>query len=121
NYRLIIAVPWFWLALFFVLPFCFILKISLSEAILAQPPYLDWWRETEEGLITIKLNLGNYQRLLSDSLYLHALLGSVKIAVISTLLCLLLGYPMAYAIANAPLSWRLPLLMLIILPFWTSF
>jgi len=121
SHRLIIAVPWFWLALFFVLPFCFVLKISLSEAVLAQPPYLDWLRETEQGLVTIKLNMGNYQRLFSDSLYLHALLGSFKIAALSTLFCLLLGYPMAYAIASAPLHWRLPLLMLIILPFWTSF
>lgn len=88
---------------------------------MAQPPYLDWFRETEQGLVTLKLNFGNYQRLFSDSLYVHALIGTLKIAAISTLLCLLLGYPMAYAIANSPLHWRLPLLMLIILPFWTSF
>lgn len=121
NHRLVIALPWCWLALFFVLPFCFVLKISLSEAVLAQPPYLGWLRETGEGLVTIKLNMGNYQRLLSDSLYLHSLMGSVEVAAISTLCCLLLGYPMAYAIANTAAHWRLPLLMLVVLPFWTSF
>ncbi len=118
---LIIGVPWLWLGLFFLLPFLFILKISLSEAALAQPPYLDLIREVSDGLMTIKLNFGNYLFLLEDPLYLQALWGSVKVATISTLLCLLLGYPMAYAIAKAPNHWRLPLLMLVILPFWTSF
>lgn len=118
---LIIGVPWLWLGLFFLLPFLFILKISLSEAVLAQPPYLDLIREVSDGLMTIKLNFGNYLFLLEDPLYLQALWGSVKVATISTLLCLLLGYPMAYAIAKSPNHWRLPLLMLVILPFWTSF
>ena len=118
---LIIGVPWLWLGLFFLLPFLFILKISLSEAALAQPPYLDLIREVSDGLMTIKLNFGNYLFLLEDPLYLQALWGSVKVATISTLLCLLLGYPMAYAIAKSPNHWRLPLLMLVILPFWTSF
>lgn len=119
--NLIIAVPWFWLALFFLLPFLFVLKISLSEPVLAQPPYMDLIREIEDGFVTIVVNFSNYQLLLEDSLYLSALLGSLKIAGISTLLCLLIGYPMAYAIARSPAHWRLPLLMLIILPFWTSF
>ncbi|MDY6891651.1 MAG: ABC transporter permease subunit [Pseudomonadota bacterium] len=118
---LIIIVPWFWLALFFLLPFLFVLKISLSEPALAQPPYLDLIREVEEGLVTIMLNFGNYQLLLQDPLYLSALLGSLQVAAISTVCCLLIGYPMAYAIARSPAHWRLPLLMLIILPFWTSF
>ncbi len=119
--NLIIAVPWFWLALFFLLPFLFVLKISLSEPVLAQPPYMDLIREIEDGFVTIVINFSNYQLLLEDSLYLSALLGSLKVAGISTLLCLLVGYPMAYAIARSPAHWRLPLLMLIILPFWTSF
>ncbi len=119
--NLIIAVPWFWLALFFLLPFLFVLKISLSEPVLAQPPYMDLIREIEDGFVTIVVNFSNYQLLLEDSLYLSALLGSLKVAGISTLLCLLVGYPMAYAIARSPAHWRLPLLMLIILPFWTSF
>ncbi len=119
--NLIIAVPWFWLALFFLLPFLFVLKISLSEPVLAQPPYMDLIREIEDGFVTIVVNFSNYQLLLEDSLYLSALLGSLKVAGVSTLLCLLIGYPMAYAIARSPAHWRLPLLMLIILPFWTSF
>ncbi len=119
--NLIIAVPWFWLALFFLLPFLFVLKISLSEPVLAQPPYMDLIREIEDGFVTIVVNFSNYQLLLEDSLYLSALLGSLKVAALSTLFCLLIGYPMAYAIARSPSHWRLPLLMLIILPFWTSF
>ncbi len=118
---LIIAVPWFWLALFFVLPFLFVLKISLSEPALAQPPFLDVIREIEDGLVTIKVNFGTYILLLEDSLYVSALIGSTKVAAISTLLCLLVGYPMAYAISVAPKHFRLPLLMLVMLPFWTSF
>lgn len=121
GHNLITAIPWFWLALFFLLPFLFVLKISLSEAALAQPPFLDWIQEVEDGLVTIQLNFGNYLLLIEDDLYLAAFWGSFEIAVISTLLCILLGYPMAYAIARAPQHWRLPLLMLVILPFWTSF
>ncbi|MFP6846086.1 MAG: ABC transporter permease subunit [Thalassolituus sp.] len=119
--RLIVGIPWFWLALFFVLPFLFILKISLSEPQLAQPPYQDWIREFEDGLLTITLNFGNYLLLLEDDLYFSALMGSLSIAAVSTVICLLIGYPMAYAIALSPKHWRMPLLMLIILPFWTSF
>lgn len=119
--RLIIGLPWLWLALFFALPFLFVLKLSLSESVLAQPPYLDLLREFRDGVLVLAINLGNYQLLLEDSLYFKALLSSLQIAGLSTLLTLLLGYPMAYAIARAPRHWRLPLMMLIILPFWTSF
>jgi putrescine transport system permease protein len=118
---LIIGVPWLWLGLFFLLPFLFILKISLAEAQLAQPPYTNLIQEFQDGLLTIQLNFGNYLFLLEDDLYLNALWSSVQVAAISTCLCLLLGYPMAYGIAKAPSHLRLPLLMLIILPFWTSF
>jgi len=122
RYRhLIVAFPWFWLAIFFILPFLFLLKISLSESQLAQPPYLDMMRGDGEGLLTIFINGANYLLLLQDSLYVSAFLGSLKVAVISTVLCLIIGYPMAYAIARAPESRRMPLLMLIVLPFWTSF
>ncbi len=117
----IIATPWLWLLIFLVLPFLFVLKISFSEPLLAQPPYDAIFRGIDDGLVTIKINLGTYFLLFEDSLYISALLGSLKIAFISTLLCLLIGYPMAYAIATAPKSWRLTLLMLIVLPFWTSF
>lgn len=119
--QMMIALPWTWLGLFFLLPFLFILKISLSEPILAQPPYMDIIRSVEEGVMTMVVNFGNYQLLFEDPLYLNALLGSLKVAAISTVLCVLVGYPMAYGIARAPSHWRLPLLMLMILPFWTSF
>ena len=118
---LVAAVPWLWLGLFFILPFLFVLKISLAEPQLAQPPYQDLIREVSDGVVTLVLNFGNYQLLLEDSLYINALLSSVKVAVISTGFAILIGYPMAYGIARAPTHWRLPLLMLIILPFWTSF
>ena len=118
---LVAAVPWFWLGLFFILPFLFVLKISLAEPQLAQPPYQDLIREVSDGVVTLVLNFGNYQLLLEDSLYINALLSSIKVAAISTGFAILIGYPMAYGIARAPTHWRLPLLMLIILPFWTSF
>ena len=118
---LVAAVPWLWLGLFFILPFLFVLKISLAEPQLAQPPYQDLIREVSDGVVTLVLNFGNYQLLLEDSLYINALLSSIKVAAISTGFAILIGYPMAYGIARAPSHWRLPLLMLIILPFWTSF
>lgn len=118
---LVAAVPWLWLGLFFILPFLFVLKISLAEPQLAQPPYQDLIREVSDGVVTLVLNFGNYQLLLEDSLYINALLSSIKVAAISTGFAILIGYPMAYGIARAPTHWRLPLLMLIILPFWTSF
>nr|WP_086744886.1 ABC transporter permease subunit [Pseudoalteromonas ulvae] len=121
SQTIITAIPTFWLTLFFVLPFLFVLKISLSEAALAQPPYLDLVRDVEDGLVTLKINFANYLLLLEDSLYFSALLGSLKVAFISTILCILVGFPMAYAIATADKKWRMPLMMLIILPFWTSF
>lgn len=121
SQSIVTAIPTLWLTLFFVLPFLFVLKISLSEAALAQPPYLDIIRDVEDGLVTLKINFANYQLLLEDSLYFSALLGSLKVAFISTVLCILVGFPMAYAIATADKKWRMPLMMLIILPFWTSF
>ncbi|MBN2646899.1 MAG: ABC transporter permease subunit [Thiotrichales bacterium] len=118
---LLIGAPWFWMGVFFLLPFLFIIKLSLSEAALMQPPYLPFIREIEDGLVTLVVNFGNYSLLFEDPLYWKALLSSIEIAAIATLVTLLIGYPMAYAIAKAPKAWRLPLLMLIILPFWTSF
>ncbi|MDG1905219.1 MAG: ABC transporter permease subunit [Arenicella sp.] len=114
-------IPAAWLALFFLLPLAFVLKISLSEMELAQPPYLPLLRGFEDGILTIKLNFANYQLLWEDSLYLGALMGSLKVSAVSTLFCIFIGYPMAYYISTAPAQWRGVLLMLIILPFWTSF
>jgi putrescine transport system permease protein len=119
--RLVIALPYLWLLLFFFLPFVIVLKISLAEVLLARPPYSPLWQYLQDGTLQIQLHLDNYLRLWEDPLYLTAYLKSLKIAGISTLVCLLIGYPMAYAIARTRDPLRNILLMLIILPFWTSF
>lgn len=113
---LVAALPYAWLLAFFLAPFLIVLKISLSETRQGVPPYLPLLRD--DGL---HLNWDNYAFLLSDPLYFYALLSSLKIAATSTLVCLLIGYPMAYGITRAPQGWRTPLLMLVVLPFWTSF
>ncbi|MBK1719561.1 ABC transporter permease subunit [Thiocystis violacea] len=116
-----IGIPYLWLGLFFLLPFVIVLRISVAEPALAQPPYSLLWEWVEQGLLRIQINLGNFMLIRDDSIYLAAFLNSLWVAFICTLLCLLLGYPMAYAIATAPERRRVILLMLIILPFWTSF
>jgi putrescine transport system permease protein len=120
--RLVIGVPLVWLLLFFVIPFLIVFKISFSWMQPIQPgyaPLFAWVEETQRFMAT--LNLSNYQVLWQDSLYLSTFLYSVKVAAISTVFCLLVGYPMAYAIARCGPSTRNLFLMLIILPFWTSF
>jgi len=119
--RLVIATPYLWMLLFFLLPFVIVLKISLAESVLGRPPYTPLWEYLADGQVQLKLHLSNYTFLWEDPLYLSAYLNSVKIAAVSTLLCLLIGYPMAYAIARSSHTQRTVLLMLIILPFWTSF
>jgi putrescine transport system permease protein len=114
-------VPYLWLLLFFLAPFFIVLKISFSEILIARPPYAPLIELVEETYLRLTLNLENYRLLWEDSLYWRAYLSSVKIAGISTLLALLIGYPMAYAMARAPRQWRSALLMMVILPFWTSF
>jgi putrescine transport system permease protein len=117
---LLYAVPFLWLTAFFLLPFFFVFKISLAEAVIAQPPYTPLFAETEDGL-SLQITLGNYRFLVEDKLYLLSYLSSLRIAFFSTLLCLLIGYPIAYAVARAQGRTQLILLMLVILPFWTSF
>ncbi len=118
---IVLALPFAWLVLFFLAPFLIVAKIALSEAALGIPPYAPLLRWTDEGVLTIVLNLGNLALLVQDSFYLDAYLRSLRVAAISGLLCLLIGYPMAYAIARAPERRRNLLLMLVVLPFWTSF
>jgi putrescine transport system permease protein len=123
---LVLALPYGWLLLFFLVPLAIVLKIAFAEPALSQPPYtplLEWLQGAgfEELRLRLTLNLANFLRLLDDPLYRLAVTGSLRIAAVSTLLCLALGYPMAYAMARAPEVWRTPLLMLVILPFWTSF
>lgn len=118
---LTVGLPWLWLGLFFLAPLAIVVGISLAEATLAQPPYTALWQWAGDGVLTLRMNLGNYLLVLTDALYRTAFANSLGIALISTLLCLLIGYPMAYGIATAPERLRMPLLMLIVLPFWTSF
>lgn len=116
----VVAIPYIWLLLLFLVPFLIVFKISFSESENAIPPYTALFQYVDE-VLTVNLNLGNFLLLLDDDLYLVAYLNSIKIAVISTLVCLLISYPMAYAIARSEPKARNVLLMLVILPSWTSF
>lgn len=119
---LVIGVPYLWLLAFFAIPFVIVLKISFSWMQPIQPgyaPLIEWVEETRR--LVVSFNFDNYQVLLRESLYVDTFLYSVKVAAVSTFWCLLIGYPMAYAIARSKPSTRNLLLMLIILPFWTSF
>ena len=116
-----VGLPYFWLLLFFFLPFIIVFQISLAEPQIAQPPYTALLEWVDEAVLQVRLNLGNYALVVEDELYRAAFLNSLWVGLVCTLGCLLIGYPMAYAIATAPERWRVPLLMMIILPFWTSF
>lgn len=115
--QIAIAAPYLWLLVFFLAPFAIILKISLADPILAQPPYTPSF--DSDGSPTF--SLGNYAFLLSDKLYAVTYLRSVLMALVTTTLCLLLGFPMAYGIARSSSTARSLLLLLIVLPFWISF
>ena len=118
--RLIAGIPTLWLLLLFLIPFLIVFRISLSEVRLAIPPYtpLIAWHH---GRPSLELHGSAYSFLFTDPLYISSYLYSLKVAAVSTLCCLLIGYPMAYAIARARPATRTVLLMLIVLPFWTSF
>jgi putrescine transport system permease protein len=118
--HLVIAFPYAWMVLFFLIPFAIILKISLAETQVAIPPYTSLVEYAEEKL-TFVLNLGNYLYLLQDEMYFDSYLQSLQVATISTLLCLLIGYPIAWSIVHSSPSMRNVLLMLVVLPSWTSF
>ena len=117
----VIALPYIWLLLFFLAPFAIVLKISFADPVVAQPPFTPFFDWAAGSGSRILATLDNYAFLLEDNLYWVSYLKSIKIALVATLLCLLLGFPMAYAIALAPPPWRNLLLLLVILPFWTSF
>jgi putrescine transport system permease protein len=118
--RWIILPPYIWLLIFFLLPFFFVAKISLSETMLAIPPYSDI-TQWKDGVLSLHITINNYLLLAEDSLYVQAYWNSICIAFWSTLLCLLIGYPMAYTIAKAPKHKQAIYLLLILLPSWTSF
>jgi putrescine transport system permease protein len=123
--RLVVLVPYLWLLAFFLLPFLIVVKISLSQTAVAQPPYTPvfdlsgGWDALKEFFAGVSLD--NYRALLSDQLYLSAYLKSLQVAAIATLMLLLIGYPMAYGMARAPRAWQPILVALVVLPFWTSF
>ncbi len=114
-----LALPWFWLTLFVLAPFLIILAISISSATYGAPPielFIDW----KSGHVAFNVNLDNYTLLANDSLYIRGFLNSIGIAAETTILCLLVGYPMAYVMARAPSRLQPLLVMLVVLPFWTS-
>lgn len=117
----VIVIPYLWLVLFFLVPFAIVFKISFSDPIVAQPPFTPLFDQSQNFLNRFQGSLNNYLFLLEDNLYWVSYLRSIKVAFISTIFCLLLGYPMAYYIAQSAPTKRNVLLMLIILPFWTSF
>lgn len=117
--RLIIGIPMLWLFVFFLLPFVIVLKISFAQAEIAIPPYSEIisWVDSQ---LSIVLDMSNYQLLADDSLYIQAYLSSIKMAAISTLACLLIGYPMAYAISRLNKQKQAVVLLLIMMPTWTA-
>ena len=127
NFRRVslIAVPYLWLLGLFLVPFLIVLKISLSDTALSIPPYTPTL-DLSEGWAGVKdllaqLDFENFEFLATDDLYWKSYLSSVKIALISTFICLMVGFPIAYGMANAPKEWQPTLMLLVILPFWTSF
>jgi putrescine transport system permease protein len=123
--RLVILVPYLWLALFFLVPFLIVLKVSLSQTAIAQPPYTPVL-DPAAGLAGLReflgaLSLDNYSLLVSDPIYLLSYVRSLWIALVSTVLLLLIGFPLAYGMARAPRRSQAILFMLVVLPFWTSF
>jgi len=123
--RVVVLVPYLWLALFFLAPFVIVLKISLSQAALAQPPYLPvldlaaGWAGLKE--FVAQLSADSFRLLASDTIYLLSYFKSLEVAAVSTAILVLIGYPVAYGITRTPRAWQPLLVMAIILPFWTSF
>jgi putrescine transport system permease protein len=115
-----IAVPFLWLALFFLLPLLIVVKISLAESTIGIPPYAPLFTN-HGGPLQLHATMANFALIASDDLYLRAYLGSLGNAAWATAFCLLIGYPVAYAIALSPGVQRQLLLFLVMLPFWTSF
>lgn len=115
------GIPYLWLLLFFLAPFLIVLKISIADGVVSLPPYTPLWSWNDDGSLAIRLQFGNYHYFVKDPLYIIAYLNSLKIAAISTVLCLLVAYPIALAIARSSPTGRSVYMLLIILPFWTSF
>ena len=114
---LVIAIPFLWLVLFFLVPFLIVLWVSTARIVIEQPPYT---HTDENGIFTLSIG-DTFGRLFTDALYVKAYFNSLVVAAVSTVLCLLIAYPMAYGMARCRGATRNILLMLVILPFWTSF
>jgi putrescine transport system permease protein len=123
--RLMVRVPFLWLVVFFLVPFLIVIKISLSQTAIAMPPYVPvldlaaGWAGIQEFFAG--LGLDNFATLLSDDIYARSYLKSLQVAAVSTAILLVIGYPIAYAMARAPRWLQSVLVMLVVLPFWTSF
>jgi putrescine transport system permease protein len=123
--RLMVRVPFLWLVVFFLVPFLIVIKISLSQTAIAMPPYVPvldlaaGWAGIQEFFAG--LGLDNFATLLSDDIYARSCLKSLQVAAVSTAILLVIGYPIAYAMARAPRWLQSVLVMLVVLPFWTSF
>ena len=118
---LVIALPYLWLAVFFLVPFLIVLKIAFANIQLSMPPVEPVVTWTADQVLQLRLHFSNFAFVFGDELYVAAFLNSLKVAGVSTLLALLIGYPMAYGIARAPGAWRNVLFLLVVLPFFTSF
>lgn len=122
---ILIGIPFLWLLMFFLLPFGIVVKMSLSDFANIKPPYVPVLELSNgwQGIVDFikQLDFENFGFLLDDKLYIISYLSSLKVALVSTFLTLLVGYPLAYGMAKMPEKWRAILLMLVILPFWTSF
>src|SRR6202034_440156 len=122
--KLVVRIPYAWLAAFFLVPFLIVLKMSLSQSAIAQPPYTPVFDLAAgwHGLLALfaGFSLDNYVLIGSDPLYVLSYLKSVEIAAFSTLILLVIGYPIAYGIARTPRRWQAALVVLTVLPFWTS-
>ena len=121
GHWLIILPPLLFLSLFFLIPFAFALKISFAETAIRVPPYTDLLSVTPDRHIHLALSLANYKYLLTDEVYAVSYVYSLRTAFFSTIICLLIGYPMAYAMSRSSKATQNVLLLIIILPFWTSF
>ncbi|CUJ90757.1 Putrescine transport system permease protein PotH [Ruegeria denitrificans] len=119
--QIVTVVPFLWLLVFFLAPFFIVAKISLAELAIASPPFTSLIEWTGDGIMTIRLVFDNFVYIWEDSLYFDTYVNSLKISVTSTFLCLLFGYPIAYAIVRSGPVAKPLLLFAIILPFWTSF
>jgi putrescine transport system permease protein len=123
--RLAAIAPYVWMVLFFLVPFGFVLKISLSQTAIAQPPYTPVF-DFSQGIAAIRaafgeLSFDNFRLLISDNIYILSYLRSLVVAVSATAVLLAIGYPIAYGMARLPLRWQGVAMMLVIVPFWTSF